>query len=189
MDQIYGPHSCKAVDKLYALDNERTLIFSGGMPRAQYGDRYTLSIHRGPIERKVFEFTSKVLDFFIVSKKVVVVLAEEEVVAISLQDLKPLALPYLFPLHCSAITNVIHAPGVPNEIVSKLTDDVATNEFSCSKWPIQGGKLEKLVDAEPEKSDLILTGHEDGSVRIYDATGVVLKLLSCIKTSSIFAER
>lgn len=202
VDQIYGPHPCKPIDKLYAFDNERTLIFSGGMPRAQYGDRSTLSVHHGPIERKVFEFTSKVIDFFVVAKKVIVVLAEEEIVAISLNDFKQIPLPYLFPLHCSAITNVIHAPGVPQEIVTKLTDTLSNDDWSTAPWPITGGKLpdkiekddkeekkDKSKGAEAEKCELILTGHEDGSVRIYDATGVVMKLLACIRTNFVFNER
>ncbi|OQR77060.1 protein lethal(2) giant larvae-like, partial [Tropilaelaps mercedesae] len=196
-DQIYGPHPCKAIDKLYAFDNERTLIFTGGMPRAQYGDKYTLSVHRGPIERKVFEFTSKVIDFYVVAKKVIVALAEEELVAINLHDLKQIPLPYLFPLHCSAITNVIHASAVPQEVVTKLTDGFNEDDWSTASWPITGGKLPEKDDkeqrnekeTESDNCDLILTGHEDGSVRIYDATGVAMKLLACIRTSLVFNER
>lgn len=57
----YGPYPCKAVTKIIrkTMDNEPLIIFSGGMPRASYGDKFTVSIIHG--EKTVaFDFTSKV---------------------------------------------------------------------------------------------------------------------------------
>lgn len=39
------------------------MIFSGGMPRASYGDKYTVTIMQGDAEHIVLDFTSKVIDF------------------------------------------------------------------------------------------------------------------------------
>lgn len=41
---------------------EPFLIFSGGMPRASYSDRYTITTMHGE-SHVVFDFTSKVVDF------------------------------------------------------------------------------------------------------------------------------
>lgn len=38
------------------------MIFSGGMPRASYGDHHTVTIMQGE-KHIVFDFTSKVIDF------------------------------------------------------------------------------------------------------------------------------
>ena len=38
------------------------IIFTGGMPRASYGDRHTLSMMQG-VQHAVFDFTSRVVDF------------------------------------------------------------------------------------------------------------------------------
>ncbi len=38
------------------------IIFSGGMPRASYGDRHTVSVMQGQ-DHVVFDFTSRVVDF------------------------------------------------------------------------------------------------------------------------------
>jgi len=44
------------------------MIFCGGMPRAPYGDRFTLSIMQGDSQHVVLDFTSKVIDFVTLSK-------------------------------------------------------------------------------------------------------------------------
>lgn len=38
------------------------MIFSGGMPRASYGDHHTITVMQGD-RHIVFDFTSKVIDF------------------------------------------------------------------------------------------------------------------------------
>ena len=42
------------------------VIFSGGMPRASYGDRHTISVWQGG-NQVVFDFTSRVIDFVVLS--------------------------------------------------------------------------------------------------------------------------
>jgi len=39
------------------------MIYSGGMPRASHGDKYTVTIMQGDAEHVVLDFTSKVIDF------------------------------------------------------------------------------------------------------------------------------
>lgn len=93
------------------------------MQRASYGDRHTITVMTKE-KHVVFDFTSKVIDFFTVfpkledgrdaadSPEALVVLAEEEVVAIDLTnpEWKMMALPYLVSLHASAVS-------VPNRTI------------------------------------------------------------------------
>jgi len=43
------------------------MIFAGGMPRACYGDRFTISVMHGDLH-VVLDFTSKVVDFVTLGK-------------------------------------------------------------------------------------------------------------------------
>jgi len=94
------------------------VLFSGGMQRANYGERHTITV-MSKEKHLVFDFTSKVIDFFIVFSKeeeennenpigpeALIVLAEEELVAIDLTnpEWKMMALPYLVSLHASAVS-------------------------------------------------------------------------------------
>lgn len=92
------------------------MLFSGGMQRASYGDRHTITVMTKD-KHVVFDFTSKVIDFFTVfardedgndipdNPEALIVLAEEEIVAIDLTNpqWKMMALPYLVSLHASAV--------------------------------------------------------------------------------------
>ena len=60
------------------------------MPRSSYGDRHTVTAMAGEDDHVVFDFSSRVVDFFPVADPedghptALVVLAEEEIVAIDL---------------------------------------------------------------------------------------------------------
>ena len=43
------------------------MIFAGGMPRASYGDRFTVSVMHGD-SHVVLDFTSKVIDFVTIGR-------------------------------------------------------------------------------------------------------------------------
>ena len=49
--------------------SESYIIFTGGMPRASHGDRYTVSVMRGDDSHVVLDFTSKVVDFIVLGSK------------------------------------------------------------------------------------------------------------------------
>jgi hypothetical protein len=42
------------------------MVFAGGMPRANYSDRHTITVQHGK-RHVVFDFTSRVIDFFTVA--------------------------------------------------------------------------------------------------------------------------
>lgn len=61
-----GPFPCKAISKIAWKsaegDHEPFVIFSGGMARGSYGDKFTVSVIQGE-KHVTFDFTSRVIDF------------------------------------------------------------------------------------------------------------------------------
>ncbi|XP_023067578.1 LLGL scribble cell polarity complex component 2 isoform X2 [Piliocolobus tephrosceles] len=195
----YGPFPCKAITKILWLTTRQGLpftIFQGGMPRASYGDRHCISvIHDG--QQTAFDFTSRVIDFTVLTEAdpaaafddpyALVVLAEEELVVIDLQTAgwPPVQLPYLASLHCSAITCSHHVSNIPLKLWERIiaAGSQQNAHFSTMEWPIDGGT--SLTPAPPQR-DVLLTGHEDGTVRFWDASGVCLRLLYKLSTVRVF---
>merc|ERR1719376_197780 len=230
----YGPYPCKAFTKVVAfadLDDTNWMLFSGGMARASYGDRHTVTLMKGDEKHTVFDLTSKVNDFLVVYDDVtndddvtttnkknpscLLILAEEEIVAIDLKDdaWPTFNLPYLNPIHASSITCMTHVPDVDNIVMSKITAAATgtgsgggqNNKISSRPWPINGGRLEDKevnleaaaendeAEAENEATaasmaskDLLVTGHEDGSVKFWACSEVALTPLATVNTKQLF---
>ncbi|CAO2646090.1 LLGL scribble cell polarity complex component 2 [Lemmus lemmus] len=195
----YGPFPCKAITKIFWLTTRQGMpftIFQGGMPRASYGDRHCISVvHNG--QQTAFDFTSRVIDFTVLTEAdptaafddpyALMVLAEEELVMIDLQTAgwPPVQLPYLASLHCSAITCSHHVSNIPLKLWERVMAAGSRQNlhFSAMEWPIDGGT--NLAPPPPQR-DLLLTGHEDGTVRFWDASGVCLRLLYKLSTVKVF---
>ena len=181
------------------------------MQRSVHSDRHTITVKREGKDKKhvVFDFTSKVIDFFTILPKkeedqkdksgntgpeALIVLAEEELVAIDLTDpdWKMMALPYLVSLHASAVTCSQHISYVPDELWKAIeTCGKAQTEhlYSEKSWPIDGGILLCQKPAQPDKPqnhELLLTGHEDGTVRFWNASNVSLTPLYKYNSSIVF---
>uniref|UniRef100_A0A9J8D4A0 LLGL scribble cell polarity complex component 1 n=1 Tax=Cyprinus carpio carpio TaxID=630221 RepID=A0A9J8D4A0_CYPCA len=172
------------------------VLFSGGMPRASYGDRHCLTILQDS-SHVTLDFTSRVIDFFTIhctdkdkefdDPSALVVLLEEELVVIDLQmaGWPTVPAPYLAPLHSSAITCSCHISNVPPRLWERV---ISAGQQQCplqnyENWPLCGGKN---LAADPKPKELLLTGHEDGTVRFWDASGVSLKPLYKLSTANIF---
>ncbi|NXH15920.1 L2GL2 protein, partial [Bucco capensis] len=195
----YGPFPCKAISKIYWQTTKNGLpyiIFQGGMPRASYGDRHSISVVHGS-QQTAFDFTSRVIDFFIIfssepaaecdDPSAMVVLAEEELVVIDLRTAGWPAIhpPYLASLHCSAITCSHHVSNIPLKLWERIISAGSKQNinYSTMPWPIDGGTN---IAPDPPQRDLLLTGHEDGTVRFWDASGVCLHLLYKLSTVRVF---
>ncbi|XP_074039294.1 LLGL domain-containing protein l(2)gl isoform X1 [Leptinotarsa decemlineata] len=219
----YGPYSCRAIPKILTKDmnDESLIVFSGGLPRANYSDKYSVSVVHGD-KHVAFDFTSKVIDFILIESRTqeedrdgedestenedgstingdvskgepeaLIVLAEEELVALDLKDenWKMMSLPYLVSLHASAVTCSQYVSGIPEELWEQLKDagKVQTSHlYSTRRWPVDGGKLLCSKGLEP-KRELLLTGHEDGTVRFWDAGGVTLTPIYKFSSAQFFA--
>ncbi|XP_070527899.1 lethal(2) giant larvae protein homolog 1 isoform X4 [Cardiocondyla obscurior] len=206
---LYGPFPCKAVTKILVYptaEHGELVLFSGGMQRASYGDRHTITVMTKE-KHLVFDFTSKIIDFFTVfpkeeeennenlsSPEAIIVLAEEELVAIDLtnSEWKMMALPYLVSLHASSVTCSQHVPNVPDELWDAIvTAGKAQTEhlYSDKPWPIDGGNILCQKPANPDKpknKELLLTGHEDGTVRFWNVSDVALTPLYKYNSSILF---
>ncbi|KAI5723945.1 hypothetical protein M8J76_013128 [Diaphorina citri] len=206
---LYGPFPCKPIHKLLWRispnpPHEELLIFSGGMPRASYSDKFTVTVQEASSSKHVvFDFTSRVIDFFTIAATgdnkgaaCLVVLAEEELLVIDLAhpDWRTLPLPYLVSLHASAVT----FSAVVSDLTPGLWKDLHQAATSVSpppdtEWPISGGVLldsdgdetnvDETKDHVETRRDILLTGHEDGSVRIWNAGGVTLSPILSFKSS------
>ncbi|CAH1794883.1 unnamed protein product [Owenia fusiformis] len=206
----YGPFPCKSVNKVQwkTAKAGNFIIFSGGMPRASYGDRHTVSVMQGGTHT-AFDFTSRVIDFLALTTldemdaetigddtiakydepHTLLVLCEEELVAIDLlSDGWPsFQLPYCSSLHSSAITTSAHAANVPDAFWEKVEQagKAQFEGFSVREWPITGGTN---LSGPATSRDMLLTGHEDGSVRFWDASTTDLKLLYKLTTTEVFGD-
>ncbi|XP_029432049.1 lethal(2) giant larvae protein homolog 1 isoform X2 [Rhinatrema bivittatum] len=195
----YGPFPCKAINKIQwrtCSSGNHFIVFSGGMPRASYGDRHCVTVLQGKT-LVTLDFTSRVIDFFTVynteaqeefdNPSALVVLVEEELVVIDLQTpgWPTVPAPYLAPLHSSAITCAYHISNVPLKLWERIigAGEQQTPQPCSVKWPINGGGS---IAQEPTQRGLLLTGHEDGTVRFWDASGVSLKPLYKLGTAGIF---
>ncbi|XP_058062000.1 lethal(2) giant larvae protein isoform X1 [Anopheles bellator] len=201
----YGPDPCKAIDRLARgyRGRRELVIFSGGMPRSAYGEHQCVSVHCKGGAKVAFDFTSKVIDFFVTfdderpdKAQVLVVLLEEELVAYDLSDetLPQISIPYLHSLHASAVTCNHLVSQVSAEVYAKIkrAGDAQLADFSANPWPITGGIVpEEGADGEPyfapDSRDILLTGHEDGSVKFWDCSGVCLTPLLHVRTAPLFS--
>ncbi|XP_014241063.1 protein lethal(2) giant larvae isoform X2 [Cimex lectularius] len=193
---VYGPFPCKPITKIIATEDDM-LIFSGGMPRTAYSDRNTISVvAEEKKQHVVFDFTSKVIDFFVTPSgddTILVVLAEEELVALQLnvENTPMLPLPYMVSLHASVVTCSNYISDIPQT----LWDDIiaagkkqSVGQFSDVAWPVDGGRLlETESEGMAKRRDLLLTGHEDGSIMMWDASSVAMVPLYKFSSSRLFA--
>ncbi|KAM6951024.1 LLGL scribble cell polarity complex component 2 [Aplochiton taeniatus] len=196
-DTPYGHFPCKAISKIIEVTTEQGppfLLFSGGMPRASYGDRHCISVIHSKTH-VALDFTSRIIDFFVIrdgpqhngEPSALVVLVEEELVVLDLQTegWPVIQTPYLVPLHSSAITCSHHVSSIPLKLWERVlaAGALQSTHYSKKPWPITGG--ENLAPDPPQR-DLMLTGHEDGTVRFWDASGVCLYPMYKLSTSAVF---
>lgn len=170
------------------------------MPRSAYGDHNCISVHASDGNKVCLDFTSKVIDFFVTYKEetdnadVLIVLLEEEFCAYDLTDPKvsPIKVPYLHSVHASAVTCNYLCSQVATEVYEKIVKagEEQNQHYTNVDWPINGGTLpdseEDQNDIYPQEYEILLTGHEDGSVKFWDCTDVVLKPIYNFKTASLF---
>ncbi|EDV20946.1 uncharacterized protein TRIADDRAFT_31093, partial [Trichoplax adhaerens] len=192
----YGPFPCKAINKIAwaTSDSDPYIIFSGGMARASHGDRHCVTVMQGK-KHIVFDFTSPVCDFIPFygdnaseDTRAVVILLEEELVMIDLyhESFPLFQKPYLSSPHVTPITTSAHISDCPQELLEKIRSAgtlQCKNEYSDCPWPIDGGQA---MNSDSNRSELLLTGHQDGSIRFWDVSNTSLQLLYTLSTSSYF---
>jgi len=181
-------------------------MFTGGLPRSSYANKHTVSCldeKEYQIDRTrhvTFDFTSSVVDFFTIDQiqrelsiredpHTLVVLLHEELVMIDLlTDHWPtFHLPYLTSIHASPVICTTVVCHVQEEFYKKLCHfgSLQVEEYSDRPWPITGGEKVTSENSSTERH-LLLTGHEDGSVKFWDVTHLSMPLIYQMKTSDYF---
>jgi len=192
----FGPFPCKAIRKVEWHDN--LVLFTGGLPRASYGDKHSISVLQDNTVQVVLDFTSKIIDFFSIQDSsnpsgkplALVVLCDEEVVVIDVNNneksFPSFNKPYLSCIHSSNITSSHHIVNCPDDLwthINKAGREQTPDVLTAKDWPVVGGTPLLPVS---EQHDLMLTGHEDGSVKFWDVSTLSFKLLYTISTSRLF---
>jgi len=239
LGQLYGPYPCKPTPKIISCvgmvndQAENLIIFSGGMPRATFDDKNPVTIVRSDQDGKdtikvVFDLTSKVLDFFVITKArgqlggksnptgtggkknknkqqqqqlqqqrnqpiavALAILAEEEFVVIDLlnsESYLEFPLPYLNCVQPSAITCNQHYSNISGQLYEQLlsfNQQHLNGKFSPNEWPITGGTVINAPDLKSH--DILLTGHEDGSVNLWDVSDLAMRHLLHVPTAKYFS--
>lgn len=119
------------------------------------------------------------------------ILADEEFVVIDLlnnESYLEFPLPYLNCVQPSAITCNQHYSNISDELYEHLltySKQHMKGKLSQNEWPIQGGKV---INAPTlESHDILLTGHEDGSVNLWDVSDLSMRHLLHVPTARFFS--
>jgi lethal(2) giant larvae protein len=118
--------------------------------------------------------------------------SEEELVAVDLKaEGWPLyEVPYLHSIHASAITCLAQVTAVAGPVLAALERHHRSGAHqpavSPNPWPVSGGVVTTPVKPDNTSQGLLLTGHEDGSVRFWGLAGNVLTPLTVFKTAKLF---
>ncbi|KAL9968678.1 hypothetical protein ACROYT_G020796 [Oculina patagonica] len=101
--------------------------------------------------------------------------------------------PYTFNIHESPVTCTQFCSDCPRDFIMALESTASSRTRkrqlqrgeSTQAWPIAGG----ILGESPEfatGSELVITGHSDGSVKFWEASSAVLRCLYKLSTSKVF---
>ncbi|KAL3309203.1 inorganic pyrophosphatase, partial [Cichlidogyrus casuarinus] len=124
-------------------------------------------------ERVCFDLPSKLVHLCAIGPahgpyKALLLLCEEELIAVDLisPDWPSITLPYLNCLHTSTIKTHSLVTGVKSQLLHQL-EQSNHSPASHSSWPIHGGDCLASNSQQQLTDDLLLLGHEDGSVAFW----------------------
>ncbi|XP_069358008.1 syntaxin-binding protein 5 isoform X9 [Maniola hyperantus] len=199
------PEPCKPILRLEwktARTGESLVIFSGGLPSDKAGRSHSITVLNGK-STTVLEMEHAVVDFVTLCESphaadyqepyAIVVLLQNDLVVIDLQSAGYPCFenPYPMDIHESAVTCCCYFADCPSDLipafysVGRQANKKAAG-FSEKLWPINGGEW---APASCSYSEIILTGHADGSVKFWDASAGTLQILYKLKCSKVFERR
>ncbi|KAK6048767.1 LLGL2 protein [Cooperia oncophora] len=197
----HGQGPCRpinAIDWKYTADGDQFVIFSGGMPTEDGLPVPALTFLRASKSATVLEMERPILSFVTLPNipfpscpqqpQALAVLLKGELMVLDLltpgyPSIEP---PHALDLHEVPITCVAYYSDCASDLIGALTlvgCKQRRKGFSERAWPISGGIARECATGHQE---LILTGHKDGSVRFWQASGENLQFLYRLKTTSHF---
>jgi lethal(2) giant larvae protein len=187
------------------------IIFNGGAPRDLVDNDHVTIYENG--EHTTLQLTSPVRGMHVIDskltdmdsgivgvssdvgttssvQKILILLLEQEILFIdlSIPDLPLLQPPYLYSMHNSPIKEVSIYGNLDREVwsiinrVGKVQQE-AVYRAPCKVWPIDGGILDNNVS---DTKDILISGHEDGSVKFWDIRQISMKLMYEVQCGQYF---
>uniref|UniRef100_A0A8C5WI82 Syntaxin-binding protein 5-like n=1 Tax=Leptobrachium leishanense TaxID=445787 RepID=A0A8C5WI82_9ANUR len=194
------PEPCKPILKVeYKTTRygEPFIILSGGLAYDTVGRRACLTVMHGK-STAVLEMDYNIVDFLTLCETpysndfqepyAVVVLLEKDLVVIDLaQNGYPIfENPYPLSIHESPVTCCEYFADCPVDLIPALYSVGARQKrqgYSKKEWPISGGNWGVGTQSY---SEIIITGHADGSIKFWDASAITLQVLYKLKTAKVF---
>ncbi|XP_054731427.1 syntaxin-binding protein 5 isoform X1 [Anastrepha obliqua] len=174
-------------------------IFSGGMPTEKSSKSNCITVMVGK-STTVLEMEHAVMDFIILCENpwlcetqepyAIAVLLQYDLVLIDL--LTPgfpcFESPYPMDLHESPVTCCTYLTDCPSDLVPAFysvgrTTTSKKTGFSEREWPISGGEW---FPASCSYSEIVITGHQDGTLKFWDSGAGTLQILYKLKTAKVF---
>ncbi|EDW38753.1 GL13139 [Drosophila persimilis] len=187
------------VDLKSSTTGETFTIFSGGMPSEKGSKSNCITVMVGKATT-VLEMEHAVCDFITLCENpwpcetqepyAIAVLLQYDLVLIDL--LTPgfpcFESPYPMDLHESPVTCCTYLTDCPSDLVPAFysVGRTTTSKKSCfseREWPISGGEWSP---ASCSYSEIVITGHQDGSLKFWDSGAGTLQILYKLKTAKMF---
>ncbi|XP_052856066.1 syntaxin-binding protein 5 isoform X7 [Drosophila gunungcola] len=187
------------VDLKSSVTGETFTIFSGGMPSEKGSKSNCITVMVGKATT-VLEMEHAVCDFITLCENpwpcetqepyAIAVLLQYDLVLIDL--LTPgfpcFESPYPMDLHESPVTCCTYLTDCPSDLVPAFysVGRTTTSKKSCfseREWPISGGEWSP---ASCSYSEIVITGHQDGSLKFWDSGAGTLQILYKLKTAKMF---
>ncbi|XP_032440977.1 syntaxin-binding protein 5a isoform X1 [Xiphophorus hellerii] len=194
------PEPCKPILKVEyktTRNGDPFIIFSGGLSYDTVGRRPCLTVMHGK-SIAVLEMDYPIVDFLTLCETpypndfqepyAVVVLLEKDLVVIDLaQNGYPIfENPYPLTIHESPVTCCEYFADCPVDLIPALYSVGSRQKrqgYSKKEWPISGGNWGQGTQSY---SEIIITGHADGTVKFWDASAIMLQVLYKLKTAKVF---
>ncbi|KAF5302467.1 hypothetical protein FQR65_LT08557 [Abscondita terminalis] len=193
---------CKPINKVEwksSKTGEAYVIFSGGMPYDQAGRTPSITVVHSKTTT-VLEMEHNVIDFITLCESpypsemqepyAIIVLLQNDLVVMDLQTLgfPCIENPYPMDIHESPVTCCSYLADCPADLIPGLYSVGRASAskrvgFSEKEWPISGGTWSA---ASCSYSEIVMTGHADGSIKFWDSSAGTLQVLYKLKTAKIF---
>ncbi|EYB80807.1 hypothetical protein Y032_0399g739 [Ancylostoma ceylanicum] len=197
----HGQGPCRPitiVDWKHNNDGDQLVAFAGGMPTDDGLPVPALTFLRASKSATVLEMDHPILSFVTLPQvpfascpqqpHALAVLLKGELMVIDLltAGYPCMESPHAMDLHEVPITCVAYYSDCPSDLIGALTlvgCKQRRKGYSDRPWPVSGGIGRECAAGHQE---LILTGHKDGTVRFWQASGENLQILYRLKTASHF---
>ncbi|VDK55239.1 unnamed protein product, partial [Cylicostephanus goldi] len=207
----HGQGPCRPItmiDWKHNNDNDHLVIFSGGMSTEDGLPVPVLTFLRPSKSATVLEMDHPILSFVTLPQvpyvscpqqpHALAVLLKGELMMFDLitSGYPCIESPHAMDLHEAQITAVAYYADCPSDLIGALTlvgckqrkkgfsDRVGLSDYEFRlPWPVNGGVGRECAAGHQE---LIITGHKDGTVRFWQASGENLQILYRLKTATHF---